>query len=67
MSKKSKQQHKVVPTPVAKVVETKTSSDYSLVINDKQALLITFVLQPLVIFFLFITLLFIKVKKVLNI
>ncbi len=41
MSKKNKQQHKVVPTPHIKPIEPKTSNDAALIINDQQALLIT--------------------------
>ncbi len=41
MSKKNKQQHKVVPAPVAKTIEAKSTNNYAFVINDKQALLIT--------------------------
>ena len=41
MSKKNKQQHKVVTAPVAKTVEAKSFNDDAFVITDKQALLIT--------------------------
>ena len=41
MSKKNKQQHKVVTTSDTKIIEPKIADDFAFVINDQQALLIT--------------------------